>query len=335
MATTIREIANKLGISISTVSKGLNGASDISEELRQLVLDTAIEMGYQTKKMKKEENKRLLLFVENMAFDTPESFGYDVVLGFRQMALRDNWDVSVMPVTPDFQAGNKYDSLLLKEGCSGAFLVGFALQDPWMEQLTHCRVPTVLLDNFIEKNPSVGSVETDNTEGIDLAVEHLIRLGHKKIAFFNGSPNSMITAKRYDAFISSMTKHRIPIDPNLVTFGHYVKDSAKYHVPKLLSGGATAIVCCSDSIAEGVLYECAKRGVRIPEDISVIGFDDLPFSASLTPPLTTIRQDRIDLGKGAYHVLNNLINHVSISRTVLRAQLIRRSSTAPAKTAAR
>lgn len=331
MATTIKDIANRLGVSISTVSKGLNGASDISEDLRQFVLDTAIEMGYQTKKMKKAENKKLALCIENMNYDKQESFGYDLVLGFRQVALRDDWDVTILPVTPEFQSRNKYDSYLLKNGYSGAFLVGFALQDSWMGQLAYCKVPTVLLDNFIDRNIYVGSVETDNAEGIDIAVEHLIRLGHTQIAFFNGSPNSMITAKRYDAFISSMESRHIPINPDLVTFGHYVKDSAKYHVPKLLSSGATAIVCSSDSIAEGVIEECTKRGVRIPEDVSVIGFDDLPFAAKLTPPLTTIRQDRLDLGKGAYHVLSNLINHVSISRTVMRAHLIERKSTAPVK----
>lgn len=331
MAITIKDIANRLGISISTVSKGLNGASDISEELRQLVLDTAIEMGYKTKKMKKSENKKLCIFVENMKYSNIEDFGYEMVLGFRQAALRDEWQVTVLPVDPSFQSMHKYDSFLLKEGFNGAFLMGFALQDPWMDQLAKCTIPTVLLDNFIERNQHVGSVETDSYEGIDLAVEYLISLGHRKIGFFNGSPNSMITDRRYDAFITSMNARHLPIDPNLVTFGHYVRDSAKYHVPKLLSSGATAIICSSDTIAEGVLEECAVRGYRVPADISVIGFDDLPLSASMNPPLTTIRQDRMDLGKGAYHVLDSLIKEVSISRTVLRAQLIKRDSTGPVR----
>ena len=329
MATTIKDIASRLGISISTVSKGLNGASDISEELRQLVLDTAIEMGYKTKKMKRGEHKRLCIFVENMKYSDVEDFGYEMVLGFRQVALRDDWEVTVTPIDPSFQIANKYDSFLLREGYSGAFLMGFALQDPWMEQLTKCKVPTVLLDNVIERNPLVGAVETDSYEGIDLAVEHLVSLGHRRIAFFSGSPNSMITTRRYNAFMNSMNRRQLPIDPNLITFGHYVKDSAKYHVPVLLSAGATAIICGSDTIAEGVLEECQKRGYRVPEDISVIGFDDLPSSAALTPSLTTVRQDRMDLGKGAYHVLQSLVSHVSISRTVLRAGLIVRDSTGP------
>ena len=329
MATTIKDIATRLGISISTVSKGLNGANDISEELRQLVLDTAIEMGYQTKKMKRDEHKKIAVFVENMNYTNMDDFGYEIVLGFRQAALRDNWDVAVLPANHTFQSTHKYDSYLLQEGYSGAFLMGLALQDPWMEQLSKCTMPTVLLDNFVEHNPHVGSVETDSAEGIGLAISHLKQLGHKKIGFFNGSPHSLITIKRYDAFINGMNARNLPINPNLIAFGHYVKESAKYHVPKMLSSGATAIICGSDTIAEGVLEECKQHGFRVPEDISVIGFDDLPRATALTPPLTTVRQDRMALGKGAYHVLHNLIDHIAVSRTVLRAELIERASTAP------
>ncbi|MDE7258923.1 MAG: substrate-binding domain-containing protein, partial [Lachnospiraceae bacterium] len=95
----------------------------------------------------------------------------------------------------------------------------------------------------------------------------------------------------------------------------------------LLSMGITAILCGNDLIASGVIEECTLRGFRVPEDISVVGFDDLPTSAQLTPPLTTIRQDCITLGKCGFFSLNSLINHVPISRTMLRPQLVVRKST--------
>lgn len=148
---TIKDIANKLGISLGTVSKGLNGASDISEDLRQQILDTAVEMGYTTKKMKKEEHKKLCLFIENMDYTKPEHFGYDIVLGFKQAAYRDKWDITILPVNPEFQQKEKYDTYMLKNGYSGAFLVGFALQDEWMSQLNYTTVATALFDNFIKK----------------------------------------------------------------------------------------------------------------------------------------------------------------------------------------
>lgn len=93
---TIKDIAARLGVSISTVSKGLNGASDISEELRQTVLDTAVEMGYSTKRSRKVENRKLALFIENMNYESIDEFGYDVVLGFKQNAFKHKWDVDII-----------------------------------------------------------------------------------------------------------------------------------------------------------------------------------------------------------------------------------------------
>ena len=328
---TIKDIATHLGISISTVSKGLNGASDISEELRQVVLDTAVEMGYTTKRMKKEAHKKLCLFIENMNYETTNQFGYEIILGFKQAAYRDHWDVSVVPITPAFQTMEKYDTYMLKNGFSGAYLVGLALQDDWLKQLHTTNIPTALFDNFIPKNPSVGYVGTDNYEGIDMSVEHLVSLGHTKIAFLNGSLNSMVSDQRQQAFIESMTAHGLTIDKNLMAYGYYVADSAKYHVPGFLAAGATAIICGNDLIAQGVIEECVKRGASVPDDISVIGFDDLAISSHLNPPLTTIRQDRIELGKSGYYTLLSLINRVSISKTLLRAQFIHRQSTAITK----
>lgn len=323
---TIREIADRLGISISTVSKGLNGASDISEQLRQQVLDTAVEMGYSTKRSRKIENRRLCLMIENMNYEKTDDFGYNIVLGFRQNAFRHRWDVTIVPITPEFQACEKYDTYLLKNGYCGAFLVGMALHDPWMKQLQTTTMPTVLLDNFIPHNANVCCIGTDSYEGIELAVRHLHSLGHRQIAFLNGFRHSMVTQQRQEAFEATMTELGIPLLPELMGYGDYVTESAKEFVPGFLDAGATAIICGNDLIAQGVYEECALRSLSIPDAVSVVGFDDLPVAQSIFPPLTTIRQDRNELGKCAYVILNSLIHHISISKTLLRPQLIERSS---------
>lgn len=325
---TIKDIANRLGISVSTVSKGLNGASDISEQLRQTVLDTAVEMGYTTKQMRSKNNKKICLFIENMEYETPDQFGYDIVLGFRQSAYKEHYDVTVMPVTPLLQSTEKYDTYMLKHGFIGAFFVGFALQDDWIAQLSTTSIPTTLLDNYVKKNTNVCYVGTDSFEGIDDAIEHLTSLGHKTIAFLNGSAHSMISEQRRQAYIDSMTSHNLPVKEELMPYGYYTAACAKEYLGGLLAQGATAILCGNDLIASGVITECQTRGFRVPEDISVIGFDDIPISAKLTPPLSTIRQDRIELGKSAYFTLHSLINHASISKTMLRPHLILRESTA-------
>lgn len=325
---TIKDIANRLGVSVSTVSKGLNGASDISDELRQMVLDTAVEMGYTTKRSKKVENRKLCIFIENMNYETIDEFGYDMVLGFKQNAFRRKWDVDILPITPAFQEEEKYDTYLLKNGYCGAFLMGLALHDAWIKQLENTTMPTVLLDNFISDNPNVCYLGTDSYEGITMAVNHLINLGHKNIAFLNGSLYSLVSDQRQEAFESAMAAASLPVQKDLMAYGYYVSDSAKYHVPGFLAAGATAVVCGNDLIAKGVMEECTMRGFRVPEDVSVIGFDDISIAATFDPPLTTIRQERNELGRCAYDILNSLIHHIPISKTLLRPKLIERESTA-------
>ncbi|MDE6601204.1 MAG: LacI family transcriptional regulator [Lachnospiraceae bacterium] len=325
---TIKDIAERLGISTSTVSKGLNGASDISESLRQAVLDTAVELGYTTRQMRGRDRRKVCLFVENMDYETPEEFGYDIILGFRQVAFRENFDVTVFPVTPSFQSTEKYDTFMLKHGFVGGFMVGFALQDDWMSQFNVTSIPTVLFDNYIRKNPLVASVGSDNLEGIDDAIVHLMELGHRHIALINGSWRSCISEQRRQAYIDSMTAHNLPFSEGTMPYGYYVADSAKDHIDRLLSMGITAILCGNDLLASGVIEECRKRGVSVPEELSVVGFDDIPLAARLDPPLTTIRQDRTELGKSGFYTLHSLINRIPISRTMLRPQLMVRKSTA-------
>lgn len=328
---TIKDIANRLGVSVSTVSKGLNGASDISEALRQTVLDTAIELGYTTKQMRGRSNRKLCIFVENMEYETPDQFGYDIILGFRQSAYREQYEVTVLPVSPDFQKQERYDTYMLKNAYVGGFMVGFALQDPWMEQFNSTIIPTVLFDNYVRKNPCVGSIGTDSFEGIDDAITLLTELGHTKIGFINGSRHSLISEQRRQAYIDSMNAHRLSFSEETMPYGYYIADSAKDFTKNLISQGITAILCGNDLLALGVLKECRQLGISVPEEVSVIGFDDLPVSARMQPALTTIRQDRLELGKSGYYTLHSLISQVSISRTLLRPKLIIRSSTGNAK----
>ena len=324
---TIRDIAQRLGVAVSTVSKGLNGASDISAEMRQLVLDTAVEMGYASKKIRSNGNRKVCILIENMDYENIDQFGYEIVMGFKIYAARRNWEVSVIPSNLNMQTAEKYDTYMLKNGFCGAFLLGFSLHDDWIKQLNKTTVPTVLLDNYIAGNHHVGYVGTDSFEGISLSVKHLVELGHKKIAFLNGSKNSMVSEERLQAFLQSMTENGLTPDEKLMEYGYYVPDCAKYHVPGFLEHGATAIICASDLIASGVITELIKRGLRVPEDISVIGYDDLPIAKQLNPPLTTIRQDRVDLGRSAFLLLDGLVHNITISKLLLRAKFIKRGST--------
>ena len=328
---TMKDIAEKLGISLSTVSKGLNGGRDISDALRRTILDTAVELGYQNRKAVKKDLRRIAVFIENMDYEDPGSFGYEIVLGFQKACFKENWGVSVLPLTEDFQKQYSYDAWMLQEKYSGAMFMGISPDDPWAEGMKETGIPTVLLDNFIPDNPKVCSLSTDSGEGMEMALDHLAGLGHEKIAFLDGSAHSMVSDRRMLAYLSSMSARNLPIDPMLAVYGYFVADAAPYHVPGFLDAGVTAILCGNDLIASGVIECCREKGFRVPEDISVVGFDDLPLAESLDPPLTTIRQHRTALGRMGYYALYAMINQVPVSAATLRPQLIVRSSTGPAR----
>lgn len=328
--TTINDIAAKLGVSKSTVSKGLNNATDISDEMRKKILETAVELGYNNKRMLNRE-KKLCILIENMDYATPNQFGYDILLGFRQMAEPDGWTVEIVPIDKDFQRSIPYGVFMIQNGYLGAFVLGFSLIDPWMKEFKTSKIPAVLYDNFIHNNPRIASVGCDSQEGFDQAVDHLFDLGHRKIGLISGPLESYVLKARYNAYINALSKHNLAIDDAYIGLGYFVSDSTRDHVQRMYNLGVTAIICSHDIRAISAITECMDRGIRIPEDLSIIGFDDLPMTDYTEPPLTTIRQDRLALGKTGYYAMSCLMNDVPISSVMLRAPLVVRSSTGPVR----
>ncbi len=326
MAVKIKDIAQRLNISVGTVSKGLNGASDISYEISQQILDTAIEMGYKPKKMLKDDNKKLCIFITNMDYKSKNDFGYDIVLGFKTHAIRENWKVYIEEVNHSFQKQNNYDKYMLYKGYRGAFFVGFALDDIWLQNLSKTSTPTVLLDNYIPKNFNVSYVGTDNFEAFDILVDYLVSIGHKKIGFFSANLDSVVAKERYEAFLKAMKNNDLEIDNNLISFGHYSIDSAKYHIPKIIEHKPTAILCGSDLMAYGAIKVCQDIGLNVPEDISILGFDDIDLCKKSNPTITTIKQNRLEIGKCAYISLEGIMRNVCINKTTLRPKLVKRKS---------
>lgn len=328
--TTLNDIAAKLGVSKSTVSKGLNNATDISDEMRKKILETAVELGYHNKRLLSRE-KKLCIIIENMDYQTQDQFGYDIILGFRQMTEPEGWTIDIVPVDKDFQRQIPYGVFMIQNGYLGAFILGFSLVDPWMTELATSKIPAVLYDNQIDSNPRIASVGCDSQEGFNQAVKHLLDLGHRKIGLLSGPLESYILRARYNAYINALSKYNLEINEDYIGLGYYVCDSTREHVQRMFDLGVTAIIFSHDIRAISAITECANRGIRIPEDLSIIGFDDLPMTALTDPPLTTIRQDRIALGKAGWYAMSCLLNDLPISSVMLRAPLIVRSSTGPVR----
>ncbi|MCI1208103.1 MAG: LacI family transcriptional regulator [Treponema sp.] len=327
--TTIKDIAKRLNISVSTVSKGLSGASDVSMETRQLILDTALKMGYQTRQKRAAgSSKKICVFIENMGYEVVEQFGYDIIVGFKLEAAAQNWDISIIPLAMNQEAGYEYDEYMLQNNYAAGFLLGFTLHNDFISQLEKTSIPTVLLDNVVY-NKNVCCVGIDNIQGIFYSVRYLAKLGHKKIAMLNGEKISRVSQERLNGFRLGMEACGLQIQENLIVYGDYMADCAGKFVNQFIEQGVTAVVCASDLLAHGVIKELYRRGIRVPDDMSVIGFDDLPLSSYMTPTLTTIRQDRLAIGKNVCLMLDQIMKGNTINRLLLMPELIVRESTGP------
>lgn len=151
--TTIQDIADKMGVSKSTVSKALNDAPDISDALRKQVLETAVALGYTKLRRYKKPTKKVCIIIEkeNMRYQEPHHFAYDILVGFRQMAEPAGFDVEIVPVDIKTQRNQHYDVFMLEHDYIGAFVVGFSLSDPWIQDFKISRTPAVLFDNYYSR----------------------------------------------------------------------------------------------------------------------------------------------------------------------------------------
>lgn len=158
--TTIQDIADKMKISKSTVSKALNDAPDISETLRKQVLETAVALGYTKLRRYRKPVKKICIITEkeNIQYEEPHHFAYDILLGFRQMAEPAGFDIEIVPVDVQMQRNQHYDVFMLEHDYVGAFAIGFSLNDPWIQDFKTSHTPAVLFDNYIIGNPSTAYV---------------------------------------------------------------------------------------------------------------------------------------------------------------------------------
>ena len=331
---TLDDIAQELGISKGTVSKALNGAKDVSKKMQQAVLEKAVELGY-SRLNRSSTAPRVAVFVINMEYTQPEDFGYDIIVGFRKAAEPAGYQVEIIPLDQQMQRNYRYDEyMMLGNYCGGLFL-GMSLLDPWIREFKTCKTPTVLYDNHISCNPNVTDIGIDNIEGIQLAVNYLRSLGHSKIGYLSSALEAYVYQQRYQAFIRVMTSMGLTADDTVMGNSYHVNVCLTQHLPRLLQNGCTAIICSHDMLAHSAMFYCSELGLRVPDDISIMGHDDIPFCRYTTPPLTTIRQNRPALGKSAFYALSSQLNGVPLSTHLLHAELICRSSCGPAPQASK
>lgn len=322
----IKDIARETHLSISTVSKALNNAHDVSDETKKIVQEYAQKYGYKSKeqRMLQRHKRRICILYCNMGPVGNTNVLYPLADSFTEVASENNTEVVLYNISE--QTSFLFNSYMKEGHFDGAFIVGLNYSNPVYEQLKYTEYPVVLFDNQIIHD-KIASVGTDNIHSVVNAFDYLYELGHRKIAFVNGEKYSFASNERFAGYIIGLMNHDLNYHPELVHWGDFSKQAGKTAVQHLKDKNFTAIICASDLLAVGVIEGFQELGLNIPNDISIIGFDDFEIAANLNPSITTIKQDFQKIGRSAYILLINLIFNRSAQRLIFRGELITRKST--------
>lgn len=323
---TITDIAGELGISKSTVSKALSDATDISDEMRRQVLACASRLGYQARAHRYAQNRTIALFLEDTEYEEVSQFCHEVILGFQSEAGSARTGVNIITLAQADAFGNKYAVTMSKTDYAGSFFIGFRPRSGLAYQFKEIGKPAVLLDNAYD-SPLTARIGSDSAAGMVSAVKHLAELGHRRVAYLGGEESSYVTQERKNGYLDALKKSGLPQMDQLIAFAYFYDDFELSLLQGLLNAGATAIICASDIIALNTVKKLQALGLQVPQDVSVVGYDGIPLTRYSNPPLTTVSQNGVEVGRQAFRLLQALLRGERISQLMLRPQLVVRDST--------
>ena len=333
--TTLAAIAAEAGVSLPTVSKVVNRRPDVAPATRAKVERLLDEWHYSRSGPRRQRRSGLVDLVFN-GLDSP--WAVEIIRGVEEWGTAHQTGVAVSAVRHGNARPASWTSALASHDTDGVILVTSELTSQQLDQLRGGGIPLVVVDPVNLPDPELPSVGATNWAGGLAATEHLIGLDHRRIGAIAGPAGYMCSRARVDGYRSALDRAGIAFDPALVRHGDFQHEGGFVRGSELLAmpDPPTAIFAGSDQQAFGV-YEAARRhGLRVPQDLSVVGFDDLPVARWVSPPLTTIRQPLAEMGRAAAQILGDLVDGVPprSRRLELSTELIERESTAaPAGTA--
>jgi LacI family transcriptional regulator len=327
--TTLAAIAVEAGVSLPTVSKVLNGRPDVSPGTRARVARLLDERNYSRGGPRRQRRSGLVDLVFN-GLDSP--WAIEILRGVEEWGGQHETGVAVSSVRHGNVRPTSWTSAVTSHDTDGVMLVTSELTDDQYTQLRGAGIPLVVVDPANTPPPDLPSVGATNWAGGLAATEHLLGLGHRRIGTVSGPKTYLCSRARVDGYRSALDRAGLAYDPALVREGDFHHEGGFSSGAELLAldDRPTAIFAGSDQQAFGV-YEAARRlGLRVPQDLSIIGFDDLPVARWASPPLTTVRQPLAEMGRAAAQMLGDLIAGVPLrtNRIELSTELIVRESTA-------
>ena len=328
---TIRDIAKLAGVSYSTVSRALSGHYNVKPDTRKKVLDTAERLGYvanrQARSLAGGHNHVIGLVVHGLDND----YVGQLLKGIDEELARANLEIMLFTTHRFKNKEISYVSKMMRGLTDGLLIVSPEGYEAYLTTLQQEKFPYVLVDTS-GKNDLGTTISATNVQGAYDAVNYLLELGHQRIGFITGTPTLSTAIDRHEGYKRALEDHNIPYNSKLIREGNFTESRGYEAALELLTSTLkpTAIFAASDATAFGVLGAAQALGVRVPQDLSVVGFDDLPISAYMNPTLTTVRQPLREMGVLA---AQRLISHLQTGKPggsiQLKTELITRGSCFP------
>jgi LacI family transcriptional regulator len=328
----IGTVARAANVSIATVSRTINGLSTVNPDIAERVWEVIDRLGYfpntQARALVSGRSRIFGLIVSEIT----NPFFPELIQGFEDVAVEHGYEILVSSTNYDPKRMSHCIRRMLERKVEGVAVMTFGIEEPLLTQMAMRRVPLVFID-VAPAQPGTSVLKVNYHQGIYQGVQHLTTLGHKDIAFISG-PQRLHSAKsRQVAFVASLKECGITPNPKWVVKGDHTMEGGIAAMQELLAQKKmpTAVMCSNDMTAIGVLHRLYRAGLRVPDDFSVIGFDNIHIAEVTIPPLTTVEMSRLDLARAAVTALREQVESIGSfankSESHIATKLIVREST--------
>jgi LacI family transcriptional regulator len=334
---TIADVARLAGVSKSTVSRVLNeNMHYMRPETRERVAQAITQLGYNPSSVARSLISKRTHAVGLLVSDVSNPFYSDVIHGVEDVAIAAGYDVFLCNTNYDVERGEAYARSLIAKQVDGVLIMTSNVSDDWMQDLVRCQVPIVILDWDTRNLPesAMRSIIIDFKPGIQAAVDHLLALGHTRLAHVSGPLRYPTSCQRRDSFLQALAQHGI--DPGGVPIieGNLRIDGGTHALQQLMDmpDRPTAVFTANDLMAMGMIWSASEQGLNVPSDLSIVGFDDISLASEIHPALTTVSLPRYEIGQLAMTMLLEVQNDPLIYHSLTDRHRIVQSGFAVRKT---
>jgi len=310
---TLKDISKQTGFSVTTVSRALNGYDDVNENTRDIIIKTAQELNYSpnilARSLVTKQSKTIGFLVSDLVIESAkDSFMFNTLCGVSDALSATEYEFVLLSTTISKRRNKTYSQLCVERQLDGVIIQGVKMEDPYLQEVIEGDIPCVVIDTPTT-GKNVGSITSNQVESATNAVKYLCRMNHCHIAFVNGASHAHVSKMRRLGYEKALSEEGIEIREHYIVDADFSEEKAKQAIiPILLNNPEiTAVFCASDVMALGVLQAANELSINVPNQLSIIGFDNILLSQYVTPPLTTIGQSPYKLGVNAVDMVINFI----------------------------